>query len=163
MKNATAAILFSVLFFTVVSCGLMDRFTGGGPDMTRASELWSDVPRMDGLAHSDMELPLTIKLIMRTVLNNLWRLNKENEDKTPVNGDWIVFTLNGGPTEVQNFYTNARMTSFGNWEATKESTCLDGKDKGIDGVLCVFEKVANKKDIMLAIIAVPVPCRYIGA
>jgi len=45
------------------------------------------------------------------------------------------------------------MTSFGNWEASKESTCLDGKGNGIDGVLCLFEKTADKKQIGLAIVA----------
>jgi len=153
MKNVIALILSGVLLLSVMSCGLVDKFTTGGQQMTKVDELWSDVPRMDGLSHSDLELPLTIKILMRTALNNLWRLNKEGEDKTPVSGDWIVFTSSGTPTDVQSFYTNSRMTSFGNWETSKQSTCLDGKDKGIDGTLCVFEKVADKKDIMLAIIA----------
>jgi hypothetical protein len=153
MNNITTVAVFCVFGLAVMSCSLAGKFIGGGPDMTRANELWSDVPRMDGLSPSDMELPLTIKLIMRTTLNNLWRLNKEGEDKTPVNGDWIVFTLNGTQTDVQNFYTNARMTSFGKWEATKESTCLDGKENGINGAMCLFQKIADKKEIMLAIIA----------
>ena len=153
MKNVISAILLSSLFIAVMSCGLVDKFTTGGQQMTKVDELWSDVPPMDGLTHSDLELPLTIKILMRTALNNLWRLNKEGEDKTPVNGDWIVFSSSGSPTDVQGFYTNSRMTSFGNWEASKEKTCLDGKDRGIDGVLCAFEKVVDKKDILLAIIA----------
>jgi hypothetical protein len=45
------------------------------------------------------------------------------------------------------------MSGFGNWEASKESPCVDGKDKGIDGVLCVFQKIADKKQIGLAIVA----------
>jgi hypothetical protein len=153
MKNVFTGIIAGVLFFAVMSCGLIDRFTSIGEKMNKVPDLWSDVPRMDGLAPSEMELPLTVKLFMRTALNNLWRLNKEGEDKTPVQGDWIVFTTSGPPTDVRNFYTIERMTSFGNWEASKESTCLDGKDKGIDGVLCVFQKFADKKDILLAIIA----------
>jgi hypothetical protein len=153
MKNVTTAGILSAIFLLVMSCSLIDRFTGGGPQMTRVDELWSDVPRMDGLAHSDLELPLTIKILMRTALNNLWRLNKEGEDKTPVSGDWVVFTSSGSPSDVQSYYTNSRMTSFGNWQASKEKTCLDGKGNGVDGVLCAFEKVADKKDIMLAIIA----------
>lgn len=152
MKNAVTAILGGVLLLAVLSCGLIDKFTGG-QDMTRVNELWSDVPRMDGLASSDMELPLAVKIFMRTALNNLWRLNKTGEDKTPVQGDWVVFTTGGPPADVRNFYTNERMTSFGKWEASKNSTCLDGKDKGIDGVLCVFAKVADNKETQLAIIA----------
>lgn len=153
MKNVPAAILFGLLLLAVMSCSLIDKFASGGQKMNKASELWSDVPRMAGLAQSDLELPLAIKLLLRTALNNLWRLNKEGEDKTPVDGDWIVFTSGKLPADVQNFYTNERMTSAGNWETGKESTCLDGKENGINGVLCVFQKVADKKEILLAIIA----------
>lgn len=154
MKNLTSGILFVVLLFAVMSCGLIDRFTTRGGSMNRASDLWGDVPRMDGMSPSDLELPLTIKILMRTALNNLWRFSKEGEDKTPVNGDWIVFTSVGTPADVQSFYTNSRMTSFGNWEASKKSTCLDGKGNGIDGVMCVFNKLTDNKEIMLAIIAI---------
>jgi hypothetical protein len=155
MKSISSAISVGVLIFVVMSCNLAEKFVPGGTDMSKTAELWSDVPRMDGLAPSDMELPLAMKVLIRTALNNLWRLNKEGEDKTPASGDWIVFTSDGKPLDVQNFYTNARMTSFGSWETSKESTCLDGKDNGIDGVLCLFEKTADKKQIGLAIVAMP--------
>jgi hypothetical protein len=153
MNRITTVAAFCIFAFALVSCNLAGKLIDTGPDMARASELWSDVPRMDGLSPSDVEPPLAIKLIMRTVLNNLWRLNKEGEDKTPVSGDWITFTHNGPPADVKSFYTNERMSGFGNWEASKESTCVDGKDKGIDGVLCVFQKIADKKQIGLAIVA----------
>jgi hypothetical protein len=153
MKGISKVVIFILFAFAVISCSLAGKLIDSGPDMARATELWPDVPRMDGLSSSDVEPPLAIKLVMRTVLNNLWRLNKDGEDKTPASGDWIVFTRNGPPNKVQNFYTNERMTSFGNWEASKNSTCIDGKDKGIDGVLCVFQKIADRKQIGLAIIA----------
>ncbi|MGB7201166.1 MAG: hypothetical protein WBD16_02740 [Pyrinomonadaceae bacterium] len=155
MKSIFSAISVGILIFVVMSCNLAQKFVPGGTDMSKTAELWSDVPRMDGLDHSDMEMPLAIKILIRTALNNLWRLDKEGEDKTPATGDWIVFTSDRNPSDVKNFYTNARMTSFGNWEASKESTCLDGKDNGIDGLLCVFEKTADKKQIGLAIVAMP--------
>jgi hypothetical protein len=54
---------------------------------------------------------------------------------------------------VQAFYTNDRMTSFGNWEASKQQTCYDGTDKGYPGVLCGFKKVENGKEYELLILA----------
>jgi hypothetical protein len=157
MKKVPLSVVLVILTLVVLSCGLADRLervTGSDKDFERTSELWTDVPRIDGLDPSEMEMPIAIKVIMRTVLNNLWRLNKEGEgDKTPVSGDWIVFTTAKTPVDVQDFYTNDRMTSFGSWEESKKSTCLDGKESGIDGALCVFKKVANGKDIGLAIIA----------
>ena len=48
-----------------------------------------------------------------------------------------------------------QMTTFGNWEANKNSTCLDGKEQGFAGVMCVFGKTVNNKFIGLMIIATP--------
>jgi hypothetical protein len=154
MKKITSSLGVLVLMLAVMSCGLINRFTPVGEGMKRTSELWPDVPKMDTLAPSDMEMPLMIKVVVRTALNNLWRLNKEGEDKTPATGDWIVFTSTGTPSDVETFYTNSRMASVGNWEASKKSTCMDGKDNGFNGVLCVFEKIVDKTQTGLAIIAV---------
>jgi len=136
-----------------MSCGgLIDRFTSG-QQMNKVDDLWSDVPRMDDFRHSDLEMPLAVKLLLRTALNNLWRLNKEGEDKTPVSGDWVVFATSKTPADVQSFYTNDRMTGFGAWEASKNSTCLDGNDKGVSGAFCVFQKQVADKEILLGIVA----------
>ena len=152
-KLSTAAALIGVLL-AVMSCGLINRFTSGGVEnLARAEDLWVDVPRMDGLEPSDMELPMGVKLIMRAALDNLWQLNKEGEDKTHVTGDWVVFSTAKTPAEIQGFYTNERMTDFGNWETTKKSTCMDGSSKGWPGVFCVYQKKENGKDIGLLIVA----------
>jgi len=154
VKNALFGLSLTVVFFVVLSCGLINRFTTGGVEnLQRAEDLWPDVPRMDGLEHSDLEMPFIVKLFMRTMLNNLYRLNKENEDKTPVEGDWVVFSSSKLPADVQSFYTNERMTSFGQWEASKKSTCFDGSEKGFPGIACVLEKIADGKQIELLILA----------
>ncbi len=150
MKNAATVIMCCVLLLAVISCGLIEKFTDSGT-MTKANDLWSDVPRMDGLKPSDLELPIGVKFLMRTALNNLWRFNKEGEDKTPVNGDWIVFTTSGTPDDVQKFYTTDRMAGFGQWDTGKDSTCLDSKDKDAKGLMCVFHKTTEKKEMLLAI------------
>jgi len=111
------------------------------------------VPRMDGLASSEAEMPIYVKLLMRTALNNLYRLNNANEDRTPSTGDWAVFATIKLPDDVRNFYTNERMTNFGSWEASKNSTCLDGKEYGFSGVACVFNKNSNNRGIGLLIVA----------
>src|SRR5437764_14329466 len=118
MKNFASAAFFAAVLCAVLSCGLVDRFTSG-QQMNKVNELWSDVLRMDDFRHSDLEMPVTVKLLLRTALNNLWRLNKEGEDKTPVTGDWVVFATSKTPADVQNFYTNDRMTSFGAWEVSQ--------------------------------------------
>ena len=154
MKKINSAFAIILLALIVMSCSLVQRFMpGGNESLNRTPDLWPDVPKMDGLSPSDLEMPFMVKLFMRTMLNNLYRLNKEGEDKTPVEGDWIVFSSSKPPADVQSFYTNERMTSFGKWEPSKNSTCFDGKDKGYPGVVCVFEKLADGKQIELLILA----------
>ena len=154
MKQVLSVVGILAVMLAVLSCGLINRFTSGGVEnLQRAEDLWPDVPRMDGLEHSDLELPMTVKLIMRTAINNLWRLNKEGEDKTKVDGDWVVFSTKQTPADVESFYTNDRMTSFGNWDASKKATCIDGKDKGWPGVFCGYQKKDNGRDVGLLIVA----------
>ena len=138
---------------TATSCRVIKTLTGD-QDLKKVADLWSDVPRMEGLVSSEAEMPVQVKLLMRYALNNLWRFSKEGEDKTKATGDWVVFTSTKSPQDVQNFYTNERMTSFGSWEASKNSTCLNGSDYGFAGVGCVFSKSANKRAIGLLIVAI---------
>jgi hypothetical protein len=153
MSKISAAILFGALVLAVASCRMIKTLTGDDQNLKKVGDLWSDVPRMDGLASSEAEMPIYVKLLMRTALNNLWRLNKENEDRTPSSGDWAVFSTPKLPEDVKNFYTNERMTSFGSWEASKNSTCLDGSKQGFSGVACVFKKLSNNRGIGLLIVA----------
>ena len=150
-----------VLLSFVLLCGGALAFTAScrvlkfinDPGLKKVEELWNDVPRMDGLARSDAEMPMFVKVLMRTALNNLYRLNKNGEDKTPSTGDWAVFSTTKSPDDVKNFYTNDRMTSFGGWQASKNSTCLNGSDHGFAGVGCVFSKSSGNHGTGLLIVA----------
>ena len=153
MRRISAGILLAGLFLTFASCKLIQTLRDADQQLTRVGELWSDVPKMDGLTSSEADMPMFVKILMRTALNNLGRLNKEGEVKTKSTGDWAVFSTAKSPAEVQSFYTNERMTSFGSWEASKKSTCLNGNEHGFNGVACVFGKVFNKREIGLLIVA----------
>ncbi len=148
MNRILIATFFIVLGVMSIACGALNILTGGN-NMKTVSELWSDVPRMDGLAPSQMEMPLYAKLLMRTMLNQIAGEGKDS-------GDWIVFTTTKTPDDVKNFYTNARMTANG-WEPSDKSTCLSGSEQGIAqvGVFCVFIKHQSGKDVGLMIIAAP--------
>lgn len=152
MNKSFSIILFIALVLVVLSCRMMDRLTND-QNLKKVGELWSDVPRMEGLASSEAELPIYVKLLMRTALNNLYRFNKEDEDRTHSTGDWAVFSTAKLADDVKNFYTNERMTSFGNWDTSKKSTCLDGKENGFSGVACVFKKSSNNRATGLLIVA----------
>lgn len=152
MSKISAAILVSSLVLAVASCSAIKKFTGD-QNLKKVGDLWSDVPRMDGLALSEAEMPMYVKVLMRTVLNNLGRLNNANEDQTHSTGDWAVFTTAKVGDDVRNFYTNERMTNFGKWDASNKSTCLNGSEYGFSGVACVFKKSSNNRGIGLLIVA----------
>ncbi|HSE32970.1 MAG TPA: hypothetical protein VLA93_15465 [Pyrinomonadaceae bacterium] len=153
MKKSVATILFLALLLSAISCRrIISKFTED-KNLKRVGDLWSDVPRMDGMTSSEAELPVYIHLLMRTALNNLYRLNKEGEDKTPSTGDWAVFATPKSADDVKNFYSNERMTSFAKWDPSQKSTCLDGKQYGFSGVACFFMKTENKRGIGLMIVA----------
>jgi len=153
MTRILKAIPFCILVAAVMACSLINTLTGSGPDMIRANEMWSDVPKMDSFTKSDLELPVTVKLLMRTALNNLWRFSNSSEPAaTPVQGDWIVFVTKQTPAEIQSFYSAGRMSGNG-WEAKEGSTCKDGTDQGVGGAFCVFEKREGDKVTALMIMA----------
>ena len=154
MNRTLMTGLCLVLALLVIGCGVANPLTGGDQAMRTVSQLWSDVPPMDGMTPSQMDMPLPIKLMVRTVLGNLGRLNKEGEDRTTGNIDWIVFTSSGTPSDVANFYTSDRMAASG-WSRTDTSPCVSGSAQGIPqvGLLCVFAKQQGGTQTQLAIIA----------
>lgn len=136
-----------------IACGSVVDRLAGGQDMKKVNELWGDVPKMEGLTVSDLEMPVATKLILRTIIGNLGRFNREGEPQTTGDIDWMAFTTQRPSTDVSSFYTNEKMTAHGNWDASKESTCIDGKDKGASGVFCVFQKKIDGRPAGLVIVA----------
>lgn len=154
MKNVVVAIVVSVSILFVLSCGLVEKFTGGGQKMNEVSQLWTDVPPMNGMTRSEVEMPMGTKLILRTVIGNLGLLNKNGESRATGDIDWTSFSGDQTPADIRAFYNNERMASFGNWDKNKSTACVDGKDKGLDGAFCVFQKHVEKRQVGLVIFAV---------
>ena len=147
MKQIALKAIVLGLAFNAIACSIADKFTGG--DMNAVAELWSDVPRMDGMAKSQGEMPSWLRLLARPVLNGLMRGLNNGKDA----GDWdfIFFTVTGKtPKDVKDFYTPGRMAAYG-WEQNGDFACMNlSSDRAI---LCAFIKHAGDKEIGLAIIA----------
>ena len=158
MKRVGVGVIVFLALPVMLACGALNSVTDnvtGGDSYKPAAQLWSDVPRMDGLTASELEdLPLPIKLLMRTVIGNLGRLNPEGEDQTTGSIDWISFNSTGTTEDIRNFYTPELMAANG-WDQTESSSCLTGSEQGIPqvGAFCVFGKEQNGIQSMLAIFA----------
>ena len=145
---ALKAILFGLTFNTIACCSIADRLTGGR-DMKAVAELWSDVPRMDGITKSEGEMPAGLRLLVRPVLGGMMRGLNDGKDA----GDWDVafYTVTGKtPKDVKDFYAPARMATYG-WEQKGNSACMNLS--GERAIMCAFTKRAGNKDVGLAIIS----------
>jgi hypothetical protein len=159
MKLIAKAAGFAILIVAVLSCSLAGRLVEKGLDKglntQRASSLWGDIPRMDGLNDSPTEdLPMTIKLVLHTFVNMV--LNSDKNSKS-VSADWIIYNYKGSESDVTNFYTPEKMKSSGNWSLPEGmgSACMDGKEKGLYGDVCLYQKTENGKQEGLIIVALP--------
>lgn len=163
-KNIRISLALAILMLASVACGLTDTVTdavgdtigntisntiSGDTTFTSTAQLWADVPRMDGFESSQLEVPLTAKLIMQTMMSQFLAEGKGS-------ADWIVFSTNNTVDAIQDFYSNALLGVNG-WENSEETTCFSGSDQGIDqiGLFCVFAKQEGDNNVGLMIISTP--------
>ena len=146
MKRTLFPIFLAALIAT--ACAVKNPLTGDSKSMKTVAELWSDVPKMDGLSPSELEMPLAVKMLMRTALNQIGGRGARDT------GDWIVFETGRTADDIKSFYSNARMVTSG-WDKTDKSTCLSGGELGFpQASVCLFAKTARDKDVSLMILPV---------
>ena len=145
-RRKTLAVLLSVTMFLTMACGIVNTLTGlagGGPGTV--SDLWSDVPPIDGATKANLDLPLPAKAMIQTMFQGKLA--------------FIAYTTGKSAQDVQNFYTADRMKAAG-WNSDAGG-CLGSNLPGIStpdatstsgGALCFFGKQEEGKDIGLAIV-----------
>ena len=135
-RKMIAALLAVAMLFTL-ACGIVETLTGGGANSV--SNLWPDVPLMDGASKADTDLPVPVKLAVQAVFQG--RL------------EFTAYTSGKTPQDVQNFYTTERMQAAG-WNSDAGGCSGANVSSGaVQGVLCFFGKKEEGKDLGLAIIA----------
>jgi hypothetical protein len=124
----------------------------GANSGTKVAQLWSDVPRMDGMDESQqIEMPVGLKIIASKMLDGMMR--GVNNGKDAGHWDWAAFSVKGKtPADVQSFYTAERMTEHG-WK--KEGGCsnMPTGTGGDEASFCGFTKEEGKKGTGLIMIA----------
>lgn len=129
------ALLVGALIFTS-ACGMVNTLLGGRSSGT-VSELWADVPRVDGLRKADLELPMAARLMVQTVTRG--KMN------------FIAFTTEANSQAIMDFYTTERMAANG-WDSPDTTGCFGDTSTAEVGTMCVFGKQSGDKREILAIV-----------
>lgn len=129
-------ILLGALIFGS-ACGMVNTLLGGSTSGT-VEDLWSDVPRMDGMTKADLEMPLAARLALQAVTQG--KMN------------FIAYTTNASPQTVLDYYTAERMSGQG-WNNDNNTGCFGDAEDAQAGAICVFSKTTGGKDEVLGIVA----------
>jgi hypothetical protein len=133
MKNRKILALWALIVVLSLSCGLTSGIGGlvNGSKSNPVSELWSDVPPMDGMTRIDQELPLPAKLAIQGFI------------KSSSNGegslDFIAFKSTKSVTDIINYYSLNRMTKAG-WNLKDQNGCAGDQTGNTGGAICFFGK-----------------------
>ena len=134
-KLVVLGLLVGALIFTG-ACGAIGSLLGGRSAGT-VTELWADVPRMDGMTKADLEMPLAARLAMQAITQG--RMN------------FIAFTSEATPQAVLDYYTTDRMAEQG-WNTQDGMGCF-GDSQSQEGTVCIFSKTGDGKNEILGIVA----------
>jgi len=105
------------------------------------------VPKMDGLTDDpNLDVPVYVRLYVQTAL----KAASGGEGGV----DWIGFTTDKSPADIQAFYTLDRMRSQG-WDTDSGIPCFSGSDQGVSdvGAICLFTKQESNNQTIVAIMA----------
>ncbi|HTX80444.1 MAG TPA: hypothetical protein VMC62_12275 [Longilinea sp.] len=152
-KLIPVAVLFIAL--TTLACGLSSVSNLVGGNASSVSSMWSDVPVMNGLSKSDLNLPLEAKVLIQGYI--------AAASQGQGNIDFIAYTTGQTSADVTDYYTVDRMTQAG-WAGSDQPGCTSydmgtstsDSSSNTNGALCFFAKdEGNNKGALLAILATP--------
>jgi hypothetical protein len=129
-------IIFGALIFGS-ACGMVNTLLGGRSAGT-VTDLWDDVPRMEGMTKAELEMPLAARLALQAVTQG--KMN------------FISFTTDATPQAVLDFYTVERMGEQG-WSNDNSTGCFGDAEDAQAGAICVYTKNTDGKDEVLAVVA----------
>jgi len=136
MRAPAALLALALIFGVAISCRLSERLAGDKNAGT-VSQLWPDVPPLEGATKADLEIPLGVRLMIRTMAQG-----KVN---------YISFRTSKTAQEVKDFYSNDRMKAAG-WLANDKGCVGDTEDTKNHGAMCLFSRKDKGKEEALAII-----------
>lgn len=140
MRNTKLIALWALLVIATMACGLtsgVSNLVGGGKNSGTVTQLWSDIPPMDGLEKANLDLPLPARLAIQGLV--------KSGSKGEGNLDFISFTTTKSASDIASFYTMDKMTAAG-WTLQDQSGCQDiSSDTSSTAGICFFGK-ENQSD-----------------
>jgi hypothetical protein len=144
MTTKFTFLVGALLTFTM-TCGIVNSMLGLTNSAGTVSELWPDVPPLEGATKADLEMPLAFQLMIKTM--------------TQGGVNYIAFTTSKTPDEIKDYYTADLMQSNG-WKVvdmagneTGQQSCVgDQSDSASAGAVCLFSKEEGQNQTLLAIV-----------
>lgn len=141
-------IVIGVLVLSSLACslsGLLSSATGSGGGTV--SDLWPDVPKMDGMTVLQQDVPVEVRLMVQT----FFAAASGNQGSV----DFIGYSTDKSPADVVAYYSADRMKSAG-WDSTEQTGCIADTTSSTptaQGGICLFGKTAkDNTGTLLAIV-----------
>jgi hypothetical protein len=139
MNKKTFLPALILLVFFSISCGLFDSVRqvvsgSGGEAEGAVADLWEDVPLMDGLAKSELNLPLPVKIAAQAFIRSL--------SKNGGAMNYAAFTTSTRTAEdITNYYNPDLMAQSG-WNNPDQPGCTMAETENAQGKggACFFMK-----------------------
>ena len=153
MKNNRTGIFIvvSALVLSSLACSLSGLIPGVGGSSSGAgtvTDLWPDVPKMDGITILQQDIPLEIRLVVQT----FFAAASGNQGSI----NFIAYSTDKTPADVVAYYSTDRMKSAG-WDSTDQTGCIADTSSSTptssQGGMCLFGKTAkDNTGTLLAIV-----------
>jgi len=137
MKTSASLLALTLIIGVAISCRLSERLGGGDKTVGTVSELWPDVPPFQGATKIEGEIPLPMRILMRTMM----------QGKVA----FIIYRTDKPAQEVKDFYSADRMKAAG-WAPNDQGCTSNPEDKTNQGIFCFFSRKDTGKEEALSII-----------
>lgn len=140
-RNTTAFLAAALALLTAFSlgCGMLNSLVGG--NATAVTDLWSDVPKLEGATRVEGEMPAAVKVAVNAAVGGSF--------------DFVIYKTTKSADEIKSFYSVERMQGLG-WDANSGGcnsiSAETGGGTNATGGFCTFTKVQDGKQGVLLIV-----------
>lgn len=133
MKKPKILLILAIFVLLTLACGLPNGISGlvGGGEAGTVTEMWPDVPVMDGLNKAKLDLPLPAKLALQGFI--------KSSSKGDAALNFISYTTTKQPQEVYDYYSQDKMNAEG-WSMPDQPGCTGDPSGTTSAGVCLFGK-----------------------